>query len=78
MTIYLGYDNIPDINNRKENMEYYILRKWTMSDGTSEYDTDQKANKGYKDISEVAKKVVALENLNDNDNVKYIVVSENK
>jgi len=58
-------------------MEYYILRKQKLF-GKWEYDTEPKARRGYTDLGEVSKKVVALENLNDNDNVKYIVVSENK
>ena len=75
MTIYLGYDNIPDINNRKENMQYFILRKAKLW-GKWEYNTDSKANKGYTDIGEVSKKLVALENLNEDENVSYIIVSD--
>ena len=75
MTIYLGYDNIPDINNRKENMNYYILRKQKIW-GRYEYDTDNKANRGYSDLGEVSKKLVALENLNENENISYVVVND--
>ena len=56
-------------------MQYYILRRMKLF-GQYEYDTEPKARRGYTDLGEVAKKVVALENLNDSDNVKYIVVSD--
>ena len=75
MTIYLGYDNIPDINNRKENMQYYILRKQKLF-GKWEYSTEPKANRGYTDIGEVSKKLVALENLNEDENVSFIIVND--
>ncbi len=75
MTICLGYDNIPDINNRKENMQYYILKKQKLF-GKWEYSTEPKANRGYTDIGEVSKKLVALENLNEDENVSYIIVND--
>jgi len=71
----MGYDNIPYINNRKENMQYYILRKQKMF-GQYEYDTEPKARRGYTDLGEVSKKLVALENLNESDDVKYIIVND--
>ena len=71
----MGYDNIPYINNRKENMQYYILRKIKIW-GEWEYDTDAKAKRGYKDLGEVSKKLVALENLNESETIKYIVVQD--
>jgi len=68
-------DNIPYINNRKENMQYYILRKQKLW-GKWEYDTEPKARRGYTDIGEVSKKLVALENLNENEDVSYIIVND--
>ena len=60
---------------QKENMQYYILRKQKLW-GKWEYSTEPKANRGYTDMGEVAKKVVALENLNEDENVSYIVVND--
>ena len=71
----MGYDNIPYINNRKENMQYYILRKQKLW-GKWEYSTEPKANRGYTDIGEVSKKLVALENLNEDENVSFIIVND--
>ena len=71
----MGYDNIPYINNRKENMQYYILRKQKLW-GKWEYSTEPKANRGYIDLGEVAKKVVALENLNEDKETSYLIVSD--
>ena len=72
----MGYVNIiPLITNRKENMQYYILRRIKLW-GEWEYDTDPKAKRGYKDMGEVAKKVVALENLNEDKNISYVVVND--
>ena len=67
--------NIPYINNRKENMQYYILRKQKLW-GKWEYSTEPKANRGYTDLGEVAKKVVALENLNEDKETSYLIVSD--
>ena len=66
---------IPLITNRKENMEYYILRKQKLW-GKWEYSTEPKANRGYTDIGEVSKKLVALENLNEDENVSFIIVND--
>ena len=66
---------IPLITNRKENMQYFILRKQKMF-GQYEYDTEPKARRGYTDLGEVSKKLVALENLNESDDVKYIIVND--
>ena len=41
-------------------MQYYILRKQKLW-GKWEYSTEPKANRGYTDIGEVSKKLVALE-----------------
>tara|TARA_B100000519_G_scaffold183806_1_gene177728 strand:+ start:387 stop:620 length:234 start_codon:yes stop_codon:yes gene_type:complete len=72
----MGYVNIiPLITNRKENMQYYILRRIKLW-GEWEYDTDPKAKRGYKDMGEVAKKIVALENLNEDKNISYVVVND--
>ena len=49
-------------------MNYYILRKIKIW-GKYEYDTDSKARRGYTDLGDVSKKLVALENLNENDDV---------
>ena len=68
-------DNIPDINNRKENMQYYILRKQKLW-GKWEYNTEPKANRGYTDIGEVSKKLVALENLTDDEKVSFIIEND--
>lgn len=54
---------------------YYIIRRIKLW-GKDEYDTDAKAKHGYKTIEEVSKKVVALETLNENDNVSYVVVQD--
>ena len=70
----MGYDNIP-LTNRKENMQYYILRKQKLW-GKWEYSTEPKANRGYTDIGEVSKKLVALENLNEDENVSFIIVND--
>jgi len=67
--------NIPYINNRKENMQYYILRKQKLF-GKWEYSTETKANRGYTDLGEVSKKLVALENLNEDDNTSYLIVKD--
>jgi len=56
---------------------YYIMRKMKLW-GREEFDTDTKARHGYKTIEEVSKKVVALETLNDNENVSYVVVQDAK
>jgi len=56
-------------------MQYYILRKQKLW-GKWEYSTEPKANRGYTDMGEVAKKVVALENLNEDKNVSFIIVND--
>ena len=72
----MGYVNIiPLITNRKENMQYYILRRIKLW-GEWEYDTDPKAKRGYKDMGEVAKKLVALQNLNEDKNISYVIVND--
>jgi|TARA_R100001460_G_scaffold10451_1_gene24759 hypothetical protein len=69
-------DIIPYINNQqKENMNYYILRKQKLWDKW-EYDTEPKARRGYTDLGEVSKKMVALENLNEFEGVEYIIVKD--
>tara|TARA_Y100000996_G_C22286675_1_gene546327 strand:+ start:357 stop:638 length:282 start_codon:yes stop_codon:yes gene_type:complete len=74
LTIYLGYDIIPDITNRKENMQYFILKKMKLW-GKWEYSTESKANHGYANIKDAMQKVVALETLNDDKNVSFILVN---
>ena len=56
-------------------MQYYILRKQKIW-GKYEYDTEPKARRGYTDLGDVFKKLVALEHLNENDDVKYIIVKD--
>ncbi len=56
-------------------MQYYILRKQKFF-GKWEYSTEPKANRGYTDIGEVSKKLVALENLNEDENVSFIIVND--
>ena len=56
-------------------MQYYILRKQKLW-GKWEYDTEPKPRRGYTDIGEVSKKLVALENLNENEDVSYIIVND--
>ena len=56
-------------------MNYYILRKIKIW-GKYEYDIDSKARRGYTDLGDVSKKLVALENLNENDDVKYVIVKD--
>ena len=56
-------------------MQYYILRKQRLW-GKWEYDTEPKAKRGYTDLGEVSKKLVALENLNEDEGVKYIIVKD--
>jgi hypothetical protein len=56
-------------------MQYYILRKQKIW-GKYEYDTEPKARRGYTDLGDVSKKLVALEHLNEHDDVKYIIVKD--
>ena len=44
--------------------------------GKVEYDTEVKARRGYSTIDEAIKRKVALETLNTNDNVSYIVAND--
>ena len=75
LTTYIKYDIIPHINKRKENMQYFILRKTTIGD-RSQYDVDYKAKKGFKTFNEVIEKKLALETLNDEDNVEFVIVND--
>ena len=56
-------------------MQYYILRKQKLW-GKWEDSTEPKANRGYTDLGEVSKKLVALENLNEDENVSFIIVND--
>ena len=56
-------------------MQYFILRKQKLW-GKWEYSTEPKANRGYTDLGEVSKKLVALENLNEDENVSFIIVND--
>ena len=66
---------IPLITNRKENMQYYILKKQEMF-GKVEYETEMKARRGYENISDAIEKRLALETLNEHDGVEYIIVND--
>jgi len=66
---------IPLITNRKENMQYYILKKQKMF-GKVEYETEMKARRGYENISDAIQKKVALETLNEHEGVEYIIVND--
>ena len=66
---------IPLITNRKENMEYYILRKQKLW-GKWEYSTEPKANHGYTNIEKAIEKRIALETLNEDKNVSFILVND--
>jgi len=56
-------------------MQYYILKKQKMF-GKVEYETEMKARRGYKNISDAIQKKVALETLNEHDGVEYIIVND--
>ena len=66
---------IPLITNRKENMQYFILRKIKIW-GKWEYETDSKALHGYSTLDEAIKRKIALETLNTNPDVSYILVND--
>ena len=56
-------------------MQYFILRKQKLFDKV-EYDTEPKARRGYEKIADAIQKKVALETLNENDGVEYIIVND--
>ena len=66
---------IPLITNRKENMNYYILIKQKLW-GKWEYSTEPKANHGYTNIEKAIEKRIALETLNEDKNVSFILVND--
>jgi len=66
---------IPLITNRKDNMQYFILRKIKIW-GKWEYETDSKALHGYSTLDEAITKKIALETLNTNKDVSYILVND--
>ena len=66
---------IPLITNRKDNMQYFILRKIKIW-GKWEYETDSKALHGYPTLDEAIKRKIALETLNTNPDVSYILVND--
>ena len=55
-------------------MQYFILRKIKIW-GKDEYSIEAKAQYGYDSITEVTEKKVALETLNENKDVSYIIVN---
>ena len=75
LTTYIKYDIIPHINKRKENMQYFILRKTKIGD-RAEYDVDYKARKGFKSFNQVVEKKIALETLNDENHVELVIVND--
>ena len=56
-------------------MQYFILKKIKIW-GKDEYSTDSKADNGYATIDEAITKKIALETLNTNKNVSYILVND--
>ena len=56
-------------------MQYFILRKIKIW-GKWEYETDSKAHHGYPTLDEAIKRKVALETLNTNKDVSYILVND--
>ena len=55
-------------------MQYFILRKIKIF-GKDEYSIEAKAQHGYDSITKVTEKKVALETLNDNKDVSYVIVN---
>ena len=55
-------------------MQYFILRKIKIW-GKDQYSIEVKAQNGYDSITEVTQKKVALETLNDNEDVSYVIVN---
>ena len=55
-------------------MQYFILRKIKIW-GKDEYSIEAKAQNGYDSITEVTEKKVALETLNENKDVSYVIVN---
>jgi len=56
-------------------MQYFILRKIKIW-GKWEYETDSKALHGYSTLDEAITKKIALETLNTNKDVSYILVND--
>ena len=56
-------------------MQYYILKKQKMF-GNIEYETENKARRGYENIADAIEKKVALETLNEHKGVEYIIVND--
>ena len=56
-------------------MQYFILRKIKIW-GKDEFDVDSKAHHGYPTLDEAIKRKVALETLNTNSDVSYILVND--
>ena len=56
-------------------MQYYILRKQKLW-GKWEYSTEPKANHGYTNIEKAIEKRIALETLNEDKNVSFILVND--
>ncbi len=56
-------------------MQYFILRKIKIW-GKDEYSTDSKADNGYTTLEDAIKRKVALETLNTNKDISYILVND--
>jgi len=56
-------------------MQYFILRKIKIW-GKWEYETDSKAHHGYPTLDEAIKRKIALETLNTNPDVSYILAND--
>ena len=56
-------------------MQYFILRKIKIW-GKDEYDVDSKAHHGYSTLDEAITKKIALETLNTNKDVSYILAND--
>ena len=56
-------------------MQYFILRKIKIW-GKDEYSTDSKADHGYATLDEAITKKIALETLNTQKDVSYILVND--
>ena len=56
-------------------MQYFILRKIKIW-GKDEFDVDSKAHHGYPTLDEAIKRKVALETLNTNKDVSYILAND--
>jgi hypothetical protein len=66
---------IPLTINKRKIMQYFILRKIKIW-GKDEFDVDSKAHHGYPTLDEAITKKIALETLNTNKDVSYILAND--